>query len=341
MAFLTNQQIYETLFYHNCTIIVVFAAVEKGLKVSIKSSGLRFAGKKIEAFPLEKRIRFEKLIDAFFIWRTLKDEIRRRKLMRSDVKPLFQVKKDEGYSKINLDNFDSSIFIDYASQARNQYKLGGEFKQKNKKEYLQQIANLENISSNNEIMKFALSDSTLKAVSEYLGKFPILHDISVFYSPPSEVNLHNDEYRGSQLFHRDGGGTRCLKLWILCEKVSFENGPTTLLPVDISDSVCNKLRYVTGKKFESDEPLSDVLHHAVSLVGEVGDCFATDTDRCLHYGSRTKKESSRLVMMFHYVDRNSVYYLPFITKHYFKKYKKIDREKLELSELSREAIRFR
>lgn len=38
-----------------------------------------------------------------------------------------------------------------------------------------------------------------------------------------------------------------------------------------------------------------------SLTGKSGDAFATDTSRCFHMGSRTRHDSGRLVLMFHYV----------------------------------------
>lgn len=209
----------------------------------------------------------------------------------------------------------------------------------NTKEYLQQIANLETISTKYPtILEFALQHSLLQTIGNYLGNFPILHEISVFYSPPQQLEELDNKWQGSQLFHRDGGGTRCFKLWLLCDSVDIQNGPTTLLPARVSDEICQKFKYVPGVRFQTDEPLKEYLSETVSLVGPAGTWFATDTDRCLHYGSRTTKSSSRLVMMFHYVDRNSVYYLPLVKGNYKRK-KNLDLSRVNLDQLALAALR--
>lgn len=306
------------------------------------SSLTRRVGKKIESLPLRKRLMLEKVVDLLLIIRTIKDIRRYRNLLRAVETTTFEVKPDQGFAKFDVPNFDPCIFIEFANTLKNEYLQRGSINQKNSKEYLQQIANLETIAKKNEIIEFALSGSILKSVANYFGKYPILHDISVFYSPANaHLQTSEKKFQGSQLFHRDGGGTRCLKLWILCEDVSSDNGPTTLLPADISDAVCERLKYTPGKKFETDEPLNNVLSYSIKLIGKAGDWFATDTDRCLHYGSRTKKESSRLVMMFHFVDRNSLYYLPLIRNRYFKRYTDLNLNNSNFPSYSKDAIRFR
>ena len=279
---------------------------------------------------------FEKILNLVFLWRTLSYRKKFRQL-NSEVGPaVFGVDKNNGYQNFTIPDEITQELVIFAKKTLSNSQSASR-QALNKKEYLQQIWNIGMTNSeNNFVLNFALQTGILKSVGQYFDSFPILHDVSIFYSPPAPVL--NEKWTGSQLFHRDGAGTRCMKLWLLCDEVNSSNGPTTLLPASISDRKCVETRYVPGKKFETDDLLSDVLPNKIELTGKTGSWFATDTDRCLHYGSRTKTESSRLVMMFHYVDMNSVYYLPFIRKHYFKKYNAISVDNLNCEQTGLKAI---
>jgi hypothetical protein len=298
---------------------------------------LRLLGKRIEALPLKQRILFEKILNLVFIWRTLSYRNKFRQLQSEQGPSVFSVDKNKGYQNFTIPEEMTQELVNFAKKTLSNYESTSR-QALNKKEYLQQIWNIGMTNAeNNFVLNFALQTGILKAVGQYFNSFPILHDISIFYSPPSPAS-NEKNWTGSQLFHRDGAGTRCMKLWLLCDEVNSSNGPTTLLPAAISDRKCEETKYVPGKKFETDDLLFDVLQNKIELTGKTGSWFATDTDRCLHYGSRTKTESSRLVMMFHYVDLNSVYYLPFVRKHYFKKYNPISVENLNCPELALKAI---
>jgi len=306
--------------------------------VNLKLRFIKPAAKWIEALPLTERRLFELFVDFIFPFRSFVDWLRLRKLGKSSESSKNWIDKNSGWAKMEFDEEITARFTSVAKEVKENY-LKIENKQLNRKEYLQQIANLESIATKYpSVLEFALQPSLLQTVGNYLGNFPILHDISVFYSPPQKLNELTDKWQGSQLFHRDGGGTRCFKLWLLCDPVDFKNGPTTLLPSRVSDEICQKLKYVPGKKFQTDEPLTEYLSETVSLVGPAGSWFATDTDRCLHYGSRTTESSSRLVMMFHYVDRNSVYYLPLVKRNYQRK-RRLDLSNVNLDKLALAALR--
>lgn len=306
--------------------------------MDLKLKFLKPIAKKIEALPLRQRKIFEFFVDLILSFRPFVDGLRLRKLRKLSAEPQNRMDKNSGWAKLEFDKEITARFTGIANEVRMEY-LKLEKTQLNKKEYLQQIANLETISTKYPtILEFALQSSLLRTVGDYLENFPILHDISVFYSPPQKSDELTDKWQGSQLFHRDGGGTRSFKLWLLCEQVDIQNGPTTLLPSRVSDEVCQKLKYVPGKKFQTDEPLNDYLSERVSLVGPAGTWFATDTDRCLHYGSRTTESTSRLVMMFHYVDRNSVYYLPLVRRIYQRK-RNLDLSTVNLNHLALSALR--
>lgn len=306
--------------------------------MNLKLRIIKPVAKSIEAMPLKERRYFELFVDLILPFRSFVDWLRLSKLLKSSEVSKNWMDKNSGWAKLEFDKEMTSHFISIAKEVKEKY-LKLESKQSNKKEYLQQIANLETITTKYpSVLEFALQRSLLQTIGNYLGNFPILHDISVFYSPPQKLDKSTDKWQGSQLFHRDGGGTRCFKLWLLCDSVDMQNGPTTLLNSRVSDEICRRLKYVPGKKFQTDEPLEEYLSDAISLVGAAGTWFATDTDRCLHYGSRTTKSSSRLVMMFHYVDRNSVYYLPLIKRNYQRK-RNLDLSKVNLDQLALAALR--
>lgn len=306
--------------------------------MNLKLKFLKPIAKKIEALPLSKRKKFEFFVDLILPFRPFIDGFRLRKLRKLSAEPQNRMEKNSGWAKLEFDREVTARFTDIANEVKKEY-LKLENTHFNRKEYLQQIANLEIISTKYpKILEFALQHSLLRTVSEYLENFPILHDISIFYSPPQKLDELAGKWQGSQLFHRDGGGTRCFKLWLLCDLVDIQSGPTTLLPSRVSDEACQKLKYVPGKKFQTDELLNEYLSERVSLVGPAGTWFATDTDRCLHYGSRTTKSASRLVMMFHYVDRNSVYYLPLVRRNYQRK-RNIDLSSVNLNKLALSTLR--
>jgi hypothetical protein len=120
----------------------------------------------------------------------------------------------------------------------------------------------------------------------------------------------------------DGGGTQCVKLWLLCQDVADEQGPTVVVSAEQSIRLAKKLKYKPGTRIQDDKTLSNLENlDTFALVGQKGTWYATDTDRSFHYGSRTTEKTSRLVMMFHYVDNNSSYYMPLFSKHYRKQIK--------------------
>jgi hypothetical protein len=143
----------------------------------------------------------------------------------------------------------------------------------------------------------------------------------------------------------DGEGTQNVKLWLLCQDVKVERGPTVVVSAHQSARLAKKLNYKLGDRIDSDHDLSNLKKlNTFALTGAKGSWFAKDTDRSFHYGSRTTKESSRLVMMFHYVDNNSSDYMPILSKHYKKQFKAlptITREIAEKNSFFYEALKYR
>jgi hypothetical protein len=216
----------------------------------------------------------------------------------------------EGAGFLKVDGLDSGLVAacveDTAARfederARNQ--------QLNRKPYFVEFTRLGDYGLDSAPFRLATSPSVVRAVSDYLGAFPQLYNITSVFSPSSDQTgaLGAQDWKGSQLFHRDGEDRRLLKLWVLCSDVTEENGPTMVLRADASSRLARRLCYAPGTKLSDDPFLADWSDLAAA-TGPVGTVYATDTARCFHFGSRTTKESSRLVLMVHYMTEHSAYF---------------------------------
>ena len=269
--------------------------------------------KNLERLPLSKKERINQIFDRILFLRNLSEKKRLNNLLIDGNSNLFLIPKDKGFVRFSVDKNFTDSAIDFGRRTL-QNHLNQNGSKSNSKDYLQQIFNSSKLNRESEFLfNWATSPSVLKSVANYLNKYPLLHDISVFYSPPD--NKEAGEFSGSQLFHMDGGGTQCVKLWLLCEEVGLENGPTVLIPAALSQDIASNINYQPGTKI-SDKIVGSYESTAFYATGPSGSWFATDTDRCFHYGSRTQESSGRLVLMFHYVDHNSTYYAPLLSQHY-------------------------
>ena len=95
-----------------------------------------------------------------------------------------------------------------------------------------------------------------------------------------------------------------MKVWVLCEEVTRETGPLTLLPPAESDIVRKKVGYHYDMLL-TDEQVSEILGGLGAerqFLGPPGTVGFIDTSRCLHYGSRFKEPTmTRLIVMLQYI----------------------------------------
>jgi len=306
---------------------------------------LRLLVKKLEKLPRETRQFLNRFIDLLYFSRTIREKKNCKKLDSSPLFLEFEINRSDGFTKFYSNPSTTDKLIKFALNEKRMH-LEGESQKGNSKDYLRQIWDMSKLDNNSLfILEWALQESNLKSISKYFGgKTPILHEVSVFYSPESVVG-ESSNWQGSQLFHMDGGGTQCVKLWLLCQEVDIEQGPTVVVSADQSSRLAKKLKYKPGTRIENDETLSSLEElKTFSLIGEKGTWYATDTDRSFHYGSRTTERSSRLVFMFHYVDNNSSYYMPILSRHYKRQLKALPslaREIAEKNSCSFEAMKNR
>lgn len=230
-----------------------------------------------------------------------------KKFKNLDLKTSTPIDESVGFSKIEV---QGELVTQIVENTQNLSRLRKEF---NSKPYLQEISDLEDYSYESPEFKLATHPEVVGLVANYMGSFPYLYDITALWSPSSKRlkdEIKENQFKGSQLWHRDGDDLRIAKLWILCSKVTKESGPTTLLPAEASELVCRSIGYRQSEKisFEQELKLNIDSKNQIQAIGEEGTVFFTDTDRLLHYGSRTSSDTERLVLMIHYVSFFSCYF---------------------------------
>jgi hypothetical protein len=187
------------------------------------------------------------------------------------------------------------------------------------KKYLRTLTKFESYSSlgYSATLDLAFNPKLISNIAAYFGMFPVLWDISVLHSvptdgaPPSYSYSHSNSYSGSQLWHRDAEDYINLKLFYLLDYVDLASGPTTVLPLAASTAIAEKLDYCQGIKLSDSPVFDDLRSEQIVLTGSPNDSFFVDTDRCFHYGSRISGPTKeRYVLLLHYVTPYCLYFWP-------------------------------
>jgi hypothetical protein len=157
-----------------------------------------------------------------------------------------------------------------------------------------------------DLVDFALSETMLGPVTQYLGMVPYLTRVDLVYS----VSRGTDEKIESQLFHLDHEGLRQLKYFIYVYDVGEPEGPFTFLPADTSFRVVNDVRAwrkrnggadVESRRYlDAEVTAVNAAPDIVTVKGPTGAGVAVDTSRCLHLGSRVRPGAFRLVLYLQY-----------------------------------------
>jgi len=142
------------------------------------------------------------------------------------------------------------------------------------------IYNLRDIPGLTELM---LSPTMIEMASCYLGEVPVVASVVLY------ISLPNDTMIGSQMYHSDAEDFRQVQFIFAITDIEEDCGPFTLIPADKSKPILDEryARSTVGRL--SDEDVYDVVGGSdakIKLLGSAGSCWAVDTTRCLHYGSR-------------------------------------------------------
>jgi hypothetical protein len=172
-------------------------------------------------------------------------------------------------------------------------------KVKANKRFMMKLLDQKSLTLDSPFMRLALHPDVVAAATRYLGLVPILQFVNVYYSSES-----GEELSKSQLYHCDSDDVEQIKVWVLCEQVTPETGPLTLLPAAESELVRKKVGYQYDMLL-TDERVSEILsglNAQRQFVGPPGTVGFFDTSRCLHFGSRfVDPTMTRLIVMLQYI----------------------------------------
>jgi len=228
--------------------------------------------------------------------RFLKDGPRRAALRA--LPPSFALSPDAGFLVEPPGRFEeSAAVVAHARDALRRFDASSPPEGKNRKRFLQNVADATTFGLDTPPMRLALREDVLAAVSRYLGVVPFLTAISVFFSDVVEAAPTS-----SQLHHCDGDDVTQVKIFVYASEVDARSGPLTVLGA--ADSA--RVRRATGYQYRqrlTDEQVNDVVGagREQPILGPPGTTIFVDTSRCFHYGSRVAKDAPpRLVTMIQY-----------------------------------------
>lgn len=136
--------------------------------------------------------------------------------------------------------------------------------------------------------RFALQPRLLSFIARTMGGLPQLDYVLLTHSVPTDAPLTQ-----SQLWHRDHDDIRTVKVFVYLTPVeSDDDGPFTLISGPCSDRIGHTLR-----SHMSDTTIFSRLDAAClkSVQAPRLTCFAVETSRCLHMGSRVAPGHRRLL----------------------------------------------
>lgn len=160
-----------------------------------------------------------------------------------------------------------------------------------KKPFFANVMTAADLESCPHIMALAQHPMMLEAAAGYLGTYPELRSLGIYVSEANSSQI------SSQMFHFDMNDESQVKCFINVNDVGVDNGPFTFLPADVSKQ--SKLPWA-GMRFEDEDVYARVRQdQSVALTGPPGSGTFVDTSRCLHFGSRCRKDR-RIVIMLKY-----------------------------------------
>ncbi len=229
--------------------------------------------------------------------RFFRDAGRRQTLARLAA-PRFDIPREAGFLLLPPGTFEeASAVIADARAALSRYDAAAARKAKTWKPFLQNVLDASTLTRDSSMVRLALREDVLVAVSRYLGVVPFLSNISVFHSDTVD-SLPSS----SQLYHCDGDDISQLKLWVYCSDVDMRSGPLTVLDADATREVQRRTRYQFRNRLTDEQVHAIVgISHDHPITGPSGTTAFVDTSRCFHFGSRVQPNAPpRLAVMIQY-----------------------------------------
>jgi hypothetical protein len=231
----------------------------------------------------------------------LASQIERRRQLAADLAPraAVSIARDVGFVVSGPDAFSEMSDIVAAARGVVDEVNLDEKKAEANKPFMVKLMEKDTLSADSPLLRFALRRDIVASAAAYLGVVPILQFANVMFSSHAAADPAK-----SQLYHCDSDEAEQVKVFILCEEVTADNGPLTFVPAWQSQAVRDRVQYKYKTRLTDEavreaaqEPLQETM-----LTGAAGTSAFLDTSRCLHYGSRFRDTSARrLVVMLQYI----------------------------------------
>ena len=164
------------------------------------------------------------------------------------------------------------------------------------KSYLKPLLSKDEIKLPSAITNLALSDELLSVVTKYLGTFPILYYINIWYT---RGNANQIEFEGSQLFHLDHEDYKQIKCFVYLNDMEMDHGPTQYINATDSHQIVKQFNYNTKTENKNISDCKLNLYSKHVHLGKKGSIVLMDTSSCFHCGGRSKKD--RFLLVFQYL----------------------------------------
>jgi hypothetical protein len=226
-------------------------------------------------------------------------DARRRQTLASLGPSRFHVPRATGFLLLAPGTFEETpAVIADARAALAHYDATQPVQGTNRKRFLLSVLDASALTRESSMIRLALREDVLVAVSRYLGVVPFLSNISVFHSDTTV----DPKLTSSQLYHCDGDDITQLKLWVYCSDVDMRSGPLTVLDADATREVQRRAKYQFRQRL-TDEQVHAIVGSSRDhpIVGPSGTTAFVDTSRCFHFGSRVQSDAPpRLAVMIQY-----------------------------------------
>jgi len=223
----------------------------------------------------------------------------------------------KGFAKDQMVFYDNFSYVDKAINNDFEKWIKSDLKISNRHFETKNV--LKNFYSDKKLSEFLLQDKIYSKISNYIKYKPILFDVSYMYS-------HKEQYKdnsSAQLFHSDYEDYSSIKLFWNLHDITEDNGPFTFINREISSKIYSETAY---SKNPSNKRLDDELIEKYekkknwqNIIGPKDGALYIDSTACLHFGSRLKKGSRKLVQ-FYFVSP----YAYVLEREFFKFFKKYD-----------------
>ena len=217
--------------------------------------------------------------------------------VNEDIKSDFEFLNKHGYVKIK--NNPNLINITNKIQAKFENEICNIDVPKSLRVEITSINNLNFYSKFSEVGEILINSHLSDILKCYYKSNYKIINTHIYRILSKSYIEHSDDslYGSTEKWHTDGSTTDSLKIFVLLNKTSAENGPMFLINKSDSENIC-KLRRSYNNKFINKTIYENKLN-VISFEGEIGDMLIVDTNKCLHKATEPAFNKTRDMLVFY------------------------------------------